>query len=289
MKIQTDSCYLIGDEHKECQDYALTGVYEKYAYAIVADGCSACRSVDFGARILAHSVETFIPMIAGLTNNLQKVVPNSLGMSIISDAQRALGLFPRIDKTALCSTLMIAITDGKLLHVYCYGDGMVYFKWRGESTYNAEWLTYNSGAPYYLFYKLNPTDQKLYQESFTDKFRNIVIHGDIAHDDGKGKIVDSVDIDMLSPYSHILTIEDGDNFLECIGLSSDGIGSFQAQKEGQPYSNVPAWEMIPEFFGYKNYAGDFVQRRMQAMEKTRRKLGMKHHDDVSCAAIHFSI
>ncbi len=282
MKISTDSFYWIGDEHKECQDYATTGVYGNLAYAIVCDGCSSAKGVDFGARLLAHSFESFVPMIAGMTHNLTHTAAEAVGIAVILEAQKALGMFPRISRNALCATLMVAITDGRRLHCYTYGDGMVYLKHRGKG-YHAQMLSYPTGAPYYLWYRLNAADAQAYHDNFLGDMHNLLIEGEAP--DEKGRLLDRI----AHPYKTIgvVDVDIAAEEIECVGLTSDGIGSFEAQKEGEQFKPVPAWEMIPEFFGFRSWSGDFVQRRIQAMEKARRKAGTKHHDDVSVAAIHF--
>jgi hypothetical protein len=285
VKIQTDAFFAIGDSHKECQDYALTGTYDRLAYALVTDGCSSAKAVDFGARILAHSFETFVPLISGMTNNLERTVPEELGNAVILDAQRAIGLFPRVPRNALCATLLAIITNGRKVQVYMYGDGMVHVRYKSGKIL-AQWINYTSGAPYYLWYRLNDADKQAYKDHFTGDLTNCLIQGNV---DEKGKLIDRLSHphDTVGVLSFDIEHEKDDPIVS-VGVSSDGIGSFEAQAPGEPYKPVAPWDMLPEFFCFRNFAGDFVQRRMQSMEKNRRKLGMTHHDDVSVAAIHFA-
>jgi len=101
--MNSDSQYLIGHSHHVCEDYALSGFYNGLHYAIVADGCSASKDVDIGARVLAKSAEGVIRSV--YEHHYQPhYYWDIVGKMIISNAQktiRSLG----VPDTALDSTL----------------------------------------------------------------------------------------------------------------------------------------------------------------------------------------
>ena len=55
--MNADHYYTIGNSHSVCQDYAISGLVENGAYAILSDGCSSSPDVDVGARMLSLSAK----------------------------------------------------------------------------------------------------------------------------------------------------------------------------------------------------------------------------------------
>lgn len=87
--MKTDSCYFIGKDHRICEDYAISGVKNNIAYAIVSDGCSASLDVDFGSRVLALSARETLQT---LTEDVIEDV-NLFGVHTLGRARKACGVF----------------------------------------------------------------------------------------------------------------------------------------------------------------------------------------------------
>ena len=49
---------------------------------------------------------------------------------------------------------------------------------------------------------------------------------------------------------------------------------------------IPWTDLVDEFTGFKNFEGEFVQRRIAAFKRKCLKEGITHSDDISIAAIH---
>ena len=77
-----------------------------------------------------------------------------------------------------------------------------------------------------------------------------------------------------------------DNDVKVIAIASDGIGSFIKTEEDGRAKNISIKEMIEPFVSYKNFKGNFVERRLKRMQRNNIKNGITHYDDVSVAAIH---
>jgi hypothetical protein len=73
-----------------------------------------------------------------------------------------------------------------------------------------------------------------------------------------------------------------------ICLASDGVTSFSLEQDNQESKIVPITKVVSDFTAYKNFQGEFVQRRVTKVLKEYNKLNMRHFDDLSFATIHFA-
>src|SRR3954469_11076065 len=99
--MNADHAFFIGNTHTVCQDYAMSGVTEDGAYAIVCDGCSSSPEVDFGARALALSAKRTL-MKGG-----SEFIPDLFGKVTIDNLRNIESLFT-VHPQALDATLLIA-------------------------------------------------------------------------------------------------------------------------------------------------------------------------------------
>ena len=264
--MNANSSYFIGKDHIGCEDYALawTNPQSKNSIAIVCDGCSASPDVDLGARILAKSAETLIVMFGDLevVNN-----PADFGSLTITHASRILEMFPILHPTALDCTLLVArVTKDKKLTVLIYGDGV--FVHRTKGSINTVHINLTSGAPDYLSYHLDANRIEGYK-ALENNVKEVICTT-------YGKTI-QVDVKPLEPYVLQCDVTEGD----VISVISDGINSFR-KSDNEP---IPWTDLIDEFTGYKNFEGEFVQRRMAAFKRKCLKEGITHSDDISVASI----
>jgi hypothetical protein len=265
--MNTNSTYYIGKDHIVCEDYALSWVNAQFgnALAVVCDGCSASPDVDFGARILAKAAED-----TALRYNQDAEVMNdakTFGAVTIATANRIFDVFATLHPQALDATLLVAmVTKDKKLNAYLYGDGVLVH--RKNTGVNTVHIALSSGAPDYLSYSLDPKRKAGYL-CLENNVKEIACTT-------SGKTI-QVNGKPLEPYVLSCDVTEGD----VISVISDGINSFRHA------NNDPIlWtELVDEFTGYKNFEGEFVQRRLAAFKRKCLKEGITHSDDISVASI----
>ena len=266
--MNTNSTYFIGKDHIVCEDYALSWIDAQFgnALAVVCDGCSASPDVDFGARLLAKAAEN---TLLSLDDGCLEVVNNGarFGIYTVKTAARIFELLPTLHPQALDATLLVAmVTKDKKLNAYLYGDGVLVH--RKNTGINTVHIALSSGAPDYLSYSLDP-ERKAGYLALENNVKEISCTTN-------GKTI-QVNGTPLEPYVLSCDVSDGD----VISVISDGINSFRHA------NNDPIlWtELVEEFTGYKNFEGEFVQRRLAAFKRKCLKEGITHSDDISVASI----
>ena len=279
--MNTDSYYEIGYNHTVCEDYALAGkINDKISYAIVSDGCSSSPFVDVGARLLAHSARKFLVESYGFYKELPSITAYGLGLSIVIDAhriQRNLGL----PLQALDCTLLIALSDGEFTQCFMYGDGGIIAKRKNVEDIGYTTTEFPSGAPFYLSYLLSDKRLNDYKKSFDQ--HAIVRHDNIngGRIDDTSQIKDFHDFDM-DVYNHCTLA--ATNY-EMVALVSDGINTYDKQN-GRFKIKVGTCDMIERYISYKNFHGQFVERKMKRVKKDCKKNNISHFDDISVATIY---
>lgn len=261
--MKTDYDFKIGASHEICEDYALSGVLEEKAYAIVCDGCSGSEYVDVGARLIAHAAK------GSIISGLRGWTHESFSQSILVTLENALRFFPSLTHSSFDSTLLVAYVQKGMLRAFIYGDGMVIHKKKNGLMYiHVSFSLEDNGviktAPDYLSYRLS-------QERL-DGFESWTANQKIVDNTGT-KIVTK----PFCPLSICEPVEIGDVIVLC----SDGIDSFR-RLDGTP---IPFEEMISEFSNFPNTEGEFVTRRLNALDKKCKSTGTSHFDDISIAAI----
>eukprot|EP00825_Cyclidium_porcatum_P020907 TRINITY_DN23496_c0_g1_i2.p1 TRINITY_DN23496_c0_g1~~TRINITY_DN23496_c0_g1_i2.p1 ORF type:complete len:157 (-),score=7.03 TRINITY_DN23496_c0_g1_i2:404-874(-) len=144
--MNTNSTYQIGNEHIICQDYALSGIYDDTAYAIVCDGCSNSKDTDIGSRMLALAARE--ALLSGYTNE-----PLRYGNEIINKANQLFNFFPHINNQTLDATLLMAWVEENMLNVFLSGDGVLIH--RSKYKVDFKHISYETNAPAYLSYNLD--------------------------------------------------------------------------------------------------------------------------------------
>lgn len=257
-------CYFqIGHTHECCEDYALTGSFDgpegSTTYALLGDGCSASEYVDFGARILVFAAK------CALKSGYGNAPISQLGQHIIEHAATAARAL-NVQTQALDATLLLAFKNREQIRVCAWGDGVVVL--RNKDSQKVAHLHYESGAPCYLSYLLDPQALETYRACKADPFTLTI------SEDG---LLQSFELPFDKPFE--LTAPA--NQWSQLSLISDGLNTFK--KPGEAYRHY--LDILPEFVSYKNTSGVFVSRRMKFFEKYCLKEQLVHDDDISIATI----
>ena len=272
--MNADSVFQIGHDHIICEDYAVAGHLDnKLTYAIVCDGCSASPDVDFGARALALSARQTLQyklhLEAGLFENVNpELNATRFGDITVQRAATVLTTFNLLSPRALDATLLVAWVQDGMATIYMYGDGV--FVHRMENGTHKVHIHLSSGAPDYLAYHLDKGRKKSY-DALVDNQKVI----DVQCASGTGMTAPI--LKPLEPYSVIVPVKPG----EVLSVISDGIGSFRKSNN----DSIDWATLVDEFTGYKNFEGQFVQRRINAFKRKCVKEAWQHLDDISIASI----
>lgn len=302
-------CYFeIGSTHWICEDYALAGSNGDLCYAIVCDGCSSSTNTDVGARIMAHiAKDTLIYMHAqdllrasyrGYLEVFQQlVVKKALEVSST--------LSVRLD--TLDATLLVAAAVGEHERFLMgWGDGFFIIKLANGITRVLR-MEYESNAPYYLTYEMNPLRKEIYRK---DNSQNSYGPMDLSIDDvylkydntGNPDLVIFKDVSedhLPSMYASIGRIlHDEENAfpeegrektdmanINSIIVSSDGLNTYENNPKSDNRRAYGWLDILPHVMEFRNPVGEFVKRRMRKVKKTFEKEGIVHIDDISVAAI----
>lgn len=263
------NCYSrIGKTHKICQDYAVTQVNEDIAFAIISDGCSASKDTDCGARLLARVC----------AHKLSEIDSFSLaGPIALIEAAAAKAKDLLLDYTSVDATLCYIKANKETYSLKMYGDGVV-VKVLDSGDMEVTHVEFPSNAPRYLGYGLDEDRYQMYLDVFGNeiKYRSFLLRKTGEVDCEKleltqlpAPIMVSYSEDSICKYSDIIIL-------------SDGIVSFT--KDGQM---IKLEDVLKELLPFKNFNGEFVERRALRFMKDAEKLGWAHNDDFSMAAIHF--
>lgn len=278
----SDSAFYIGKTHHICQDFSGQGIRTCHCcgvgmpFVVISDGCSSSPDTDFGARFLVKSC-------INLLNNSpffdeEKVLREAYSLT------HQLKLHEHSLDATLCLAegfdLSASAPGEGNYGMVCIGDGVL-AKIRRSGEIEVSEITYDSGAPYYLSYRLDPERDAGYKNTFGLK-RSIKRYT-IA--EGIQKNV-SISVD-----------EDGSCYVDrgtskdyvAIAVMSDGVLSFQktiATSTSKVNVPVESYKVLNELLSFKNYNGVFVQRRFQRFRKDCEALGWFSLDDVSIGAIH---
>jgi serine/threonine protein phosphatase PrpC len=254
--MNTDNVFYIGKDHQVNEDYALSGVTNGLAYAIVCDGCSASTNVDFGARILALTARENVVM------DMDKD-PYEFGGDTIKKAYETAKRFALLHPQCLDATLLVAWVFNNNLNVYMYGDGVMVH--RNKEGIKMAHIHLTSGAPDYLSYILDYKRIESYNK-LEDNRKEVWTSFNGIHD-----------YKPFVPFTYKCAVEDGD----VISVISDGINSFRkADNEAIDWK-----DLVNEFTEFKNFEGQFVLRRVSAFKRKIAKDNWHHLDDISIASI----
>jgi hypothetical protein len=264
INVNIDTFLKIGNTHKICEDYIISGV-DPIPHIILADGCSSSKNTEMGARLLCYLARQFLTL-----KDIKNSTHDQIGSWIINNAEmtaRQLGL----NASALDSTLIISYYDKDLdaIITHFYGDGFLITidKLNQMTVYEVK---FTKNAPYYLSYKLDQARENAYHELKTEMQYTCTA---FSRDD--------VPYTRLA-YDYSLTIIKAADLHEVIMICSDGVDSFY-DKNDQDFMDYLA-EFARQVTHFKNTAGSFLKRRASKAIQYNEKRDIFHADDLSIGA-----
>ena len=297
--MNVDHYFEIGKTHYICEDYSYSVIDKKYGCVLVADGCSASAKiapVDFGARLLTHSLFKEIPSFLDENPNIFELKKDKINFATNENLNgffRTLAICAQHNCVRDLYNFSIQLLDSTLVfclsnysdthHITFIGDGMAIVNRIADDMKEENIvyeLSYESGAPFYLSYWLDQNRLKLYEKEFCGEYRKLL----------KVSIYDKnfqtlkTEITKVLPFEDVYTISIESNSVNFISVCSDGNLTYRQAQTG---NSVDKKEIFRNFFAYKNFQGDFVKRRMLAFKKQCEKDGIVHDDDISVATLNF--
>jgi len=265
--MNSDSYYEIGYSHTVCQDYAINGDNGVLKYAIISDGCSSSKNSDIGARLLAHLFKQYQLIPENIIMNLQQ-------LSNMTD-------IIQINPEFLDSTLLIAFMSDKKTTVNIFGDGGFYVKFK-DGHFEYYLVDFDQNAPLYISYFLHDTYQNYYKYFPNQKISLIKVSGK-DWNEATTEVEDLTSFKNTDLFKRLMFNFENVSF---ISVFSDGVRSFTMQDDNGLIVPVNDLSIVSRFNSYKSFQGQFVQRRMNKINKENKKLKISHYDDISIATIH---
>lgn len=269
--MNSDCYFEIGNTHQICEDYALVGNFIKnhklYHYAMISDGCTSSPDVDIGCRIICKCAEEALRLLYDENKNEEKLYELIRDFSIFSAFRIINGL--SIDKKSLDATLIIAITDGEVIDVFVYGDGIIILD---EAYYSIE--SPKNGcfeSPFYISYHLDSNIIKKYSEN--NDYKGVYNIGFFSEEDD----IETKNIEIEENVSFRFSTKD----FSFVSVLSDGVKTYHKNLNRMDFI-----DMGKKFVDFKNTIGTFVKRRMKKIKYECEKSKIVHNDDISIATIY---
>ena len=294
-RLHQDAAFSIGKTHAVCQDYALATSPPANENADVmplhavwlSDGCSSSPHTDMGARLLVHTMQTqtarFDPVFRAQNGSARRAALRAvIGEAVGTARQSAAGL--GVPTAALDATLLGLVCEAEsgILHAFGWGDGALVLGFDNgfRTIYRVQ---FGAGYPFYPVYETHAGRKKSW-EAVPSNARTITETR--LRPDG---IVESERVLPQALGGETLAyLRVQTKGLRFAAVLSDGVESLQKRSAGETsatFDAVSPVEAVRELTAFKQFKGDFVQRRMQAFEKNCAKWGWHHNDDVSVAAL----
>lgn len=284
--MQTDSFFTKGVSHKVCEDYTMHGEIAGNPFIIVCDGCSGSDDTDFGARLLARSAKRTLEGIHNSRAFDYADTEDEKYSLLENDIRSNLGSMLKATESAISvgdATLLIAFQYDDNIYVYMRGDGTFAYKDSETNELTICTVEFLSGAPYYLTYDLSIMNAKAYKQQFNmDKTFNQIIISDT------GEEIEHFPSSTTMLYHDHVFFKLHIDKKEFISIMSDGVSAFQYSSKymGERVSGAASTaNIVKEINSFKNYQGEFVQRRMNMAMRKFEKQGLENFDDVSIATI----
>jgi hypothetical protein len=275
----SDSFFEIGSTHKICQDYACHGYIDNKPYAVISDGCSSAEDTDFGSRIL---VKSLLKNIYNPDYNIKSLFDYTINFANISRKSLLL------KEESLFATICLLKRLENCFEISGVGDYLIAINY--EKYIKVIEYEFVSGAPYYLAYELdNAKGRQKYFDTFGGKI--LRKETDLLLNDNNSITTQEPKLEnfILNKESDIFfsDLVAGDN-IKSIVICSDGARSFRKNvitKTSKIDVDSPAQESLIHFINYKNYVGEFIQRRAIKAKKELNNDLIFHYDDLSIAGI----
>ena len=279
-----DSTYIIGKSHQVCQDYAKHGD----GYCLISDGCSSSPHTDVGSRLLVLAAEQ---IMRDMPDFPWEDGSRFYEAAAVIAAVRAKEMGLPIE--AIDATLHILraekVKDSKedSIHAFMYGDGVIAsYHEAGEGVIARDMkketsvfqIIFDDNCPDYPSYLLNADRDAIEKRSRNEAYR--IRNGEIFR-------IKELECERQSAFIRRRFSSWNTKF---VAIFSDGIASMTERVESETsicQKPVPAAEVIQEMLAFKNFAGQFVQRRVQAFLRECKIKGREFSDDVSIAVMKF--
>jgi hypothetical protein len=288
-----DNAFIIGTTHHICQDYSIGGMIPSNSnelYTIVCDGCSSSPYSDFGSRILSVGVkEELIRLSQAATENWDFDPKNCINFA--QPIIEQIGL----PKESLDATIIAASVNESGGFVLNYGDGVIAIADNHGYIYIIS-VEYTDNYPFYLNYILD--EKRL--DHWEDKHDKRKVTVSIIRPEEDWEILDE-DMKILTSKDYngihirnerqrtFVYLDNTKQEIEYVAVLSDGIRSFYELKNTETSrTSVPLNYHIAlnDLLSFKNFNGEFVQRRLNRFVKDCQKKNWYNSDDLSLGVIY---
>lgn len=269
--MRADCLFTIGSTHQVCQDYALVGTLGQGwpVFTALSDGCSGSPHTDVGSRMLVWEALRLVGITGDSNWNPTDMMAHVEAKSPI----KGRGL----DATLLTLT---GIENGEIT-ANVYGDGVI-FALRKDGMIEA-WKIDQGEAPAYLSNLISKNRMSRYLAQFGGK-RTVTQYLIGLNGKTVSNFTDEISFDseigLVKNFGFKLHFNSEEYLM--VAIASDGLDSFTDVTGAR----VPLEEILRKVASIPNSKGTFIQRNIGFFLKKRcPKLGWKHEDDVSVAAI----
>lgn len=272
MNIHVDSYFTIGHSHDVCQDYAAHASWGDRHVFMVADGCSSAPDTDFGSRLLCKAALNSIRMMTCFPESIDQKFHDDFRNMCIFPAYvqlKSLGM----ELNSLMSTLLVGISDGKMIHMLMYGDGYTLVK--SKTGFCIGRMMFPNSSPFYPAYCINSNERNRYMSIVGGRDNNqteYTLWSPIESMTWNNKLDDP----LFTSY-HVAD-------LEYVMVATDGFGSFMNMEKGE---QIDDFNLMHTQLTLKNHAGAFIKRRMKAFKRSLVGTSIRHDDDIGVAGIYF--
>lgn len=264
----------IGSTHSLCQDYVIArNGSANDSFVILSDGCSSSPDTDIGARLLVKAAEKIFTE-QGI-DNVEQLHKEAARLAL--DWAAGIG----VPAQAVDATLMTVHVSGESLIVACSGDGVIVLEAR-EGYLDFYVISCLSGYPHYPSYTHQP--DRLGELLSNDRTTKEIKHLHRESLSSPFKVVNVVTSDSLTEVFKLKASE-----YKYAAVASDGINSFFQtclSTNGKRVEEVCLFDVLHEFWSFKNSHGAFVERRLNRFTKDVGAKGWQHADDMSIGVIH---
>lgn len=270
-----DHYFYIGKSHDVCEDFAASGQYKEYNYAIVSDGCSGSTNTDIGSRILTRAA----------ISNIDKIYDENLFKNlVVQKASTQINLLD-LNQNSLDATLLVAACKDGLMHLHIYGDGCGVVKYKSGDIIIHD-TEFPDNAPYYLNYLTDTLRNYNFKSNLlNNKEFKYTDYISMLNDDVTGRVADAPSAPEYFWKSFSYCVSD----IEYIAVMTDGVKSFEKKIiDSSSISKEPIdyLDVIKEMCSFKNTKGSFVKRRVKSALNNYIKNNTTHLDDFSMAVLY---
>lgn len=285
-----DNIFTIGTTHRICQDFSIGGIINNTDYyTVICDGCSSSPNSDFGARILSVGVKEELVRL----NSVKKEEWDFNPKNCVDFAQPIIKKIGLPDES-LDATVMVAAANKDGGYALNYGDGVIAIADIYDNIYIVS-VEYTDSYPYYLNYLIDPKrldswendhdKRKVTISILKNKMINIV--------DENMKVLGSMDFGDIHIRNErqrtYIFVNNLKKEIKYIAVLSDGIKSFYElinTETSKTNSPLDYHIILNELLSFKNFSGEFVQRRINRFIKDCQKKNWFNSDDLSLGVIY---